>query len=411
MGNYSYQGRNKPYVYVPEGSLDGYFAKMDNHRRGPVSVMAFGDSLTQGQAYIGYSVGDFDWRIESWPYVLQNRLLGDLPTLEQCAEYFSMGEGQDYNANYRSPGFGTGGEAWTAVGVSQGFQSNGWFFGPTWATVNTWSGIGSELLKFTAPSGTVRLDEFRHNPFGTPPYSFKRNVNGVPGDAKDTTISIAATSAIPTRETIWTGAPSRPVVRYGNQSASGALFPLGMNAYYKNEAVGLMLGRMAFTGKTMGDFTRLAGFPTDKPAEFFQDVNGMGFPCGADLAIMALGVNDCNRTNLNALRPEEYEAALVRCIEAGRRRDPNASFVLVAMHYPPDVYGEVVAFANNMGWSAYVDVMQAVARRKVCAFVNFSDYVGSQNITSAALGAGDGHLTRTGHKMLGNMVADAVGVG
>lgn len=406
MGNYSYHGRSGPFVEVPEGSLDGFFAAMDNAHNSPAGIMAYGDSLTQGQANSSYALGSFDWRVESYPYIFLSQLLSRHPSIPQLGEFFSMGESEGWTSTYRTPQYN--GEPWTDVAGNGVYDYHGWYVQPTWPSIAAWSGVGSELVKFTAPPGTMRLDHYYHALFGTPPYTFKYNVNGVPGDSGDVTVTINSTQDLPIRETIWRGQPSRPVVRYGSQSQANQMRLLGMTAYYqRDQDAGILFGRMAFSGKTLGELVGARGFPADRPGNYFQDSPGIGFPLGPALAIMGFGVNDNNRTNDMAMRPEEYQAGLVRCVDAGRRRDPNASYVFVAMFYPND-YGDQTAFANRQTWFHYVEMMRETARTKDCVFVNWSDYVGSLGADKGYMAGNDGHITREGHRALGVMLADAV---
>lgn len=405
MGTYPVPYRPIPHCVLPSGCLDGFFDALSRHHSSPVSVMAYGDSLTQGQASDKYSLGEFDWRLGSWLYQAMAALQSQVSGLEHTAEFFSMGETSDWTT-YRSPGYGSV-TPWDHIDTAT-YDTHGWYFTPTFPTVNTWASAADALTKFTSPPNSIALDLFDAAPFiTTPPFTYKYNIDGTPGDANDVTVTWDATSANPRKTRIVSGKAKQRTIHFGNQSEAQRMRLLGMTSYSK-EGSGLQFGRIAYSGKTMGQFALHSAFP-DRFASLFQDDQSFGFPCAPDLAIVSLGVNDNNDTFGDfCLRPEGFESALNSIVDAHRRGKPNGSIMFIGNLYPLPQYGDMSGWANPESWIYFLEAMEKVARRRTCAFVNFHASVGALALTKGYVTSTDPHLTREGHAALGSLIADVL---
>jgi hypothetical protein len=403
---------DKPHVFVPKGSLDGMRAAIRAADATPFRVHFSGDSVTHG----GSVSGAGDWRLDSFPYMVRADLL-DHYGLADGAEYFNISEAQNgMVANYASAGYvgsgGTGIGPWAFTAAYSGSE-DGFFRRPTFAGTATMTTPGTEYVKFYAPPGTTRLEMLDWAPRVTAPFTWRYVLN--PPNLADlsvgaVTVTYGSNTPTISKRTIYDSAARGDLVLYaGHQSTSQAMQLIGMNAY-KDAARGLHFARIAWPGKSMAHLTRADLIPGDKPGVLFKDSQGLGFPFGPHLLVLAWGIND----NVEAdpwLSPSRFRRALARCVEAYRSYRIDGSVIILGLYYSvAAAYGDAGGFSKREGWMEYLRAMRDVAEQWNCAYVDIHAKWGplafSQGFASAS---GDAHASLpAGHRSIADSLMDAI---
>ncbi|MCL4541027.1 MAG: SGNH/GDSL hydrolase family protein [Chloroflexi bacterium] len=133
---------------------------------------------------------------------------------------------------------------------------------------------------------------------------------------------------------------------------------------------------------------------------------GFGFPVGPHLAIITFGANDA----LIGTPIQAYRDGLTAFIQAIRLNLSTASIALLAMNIPATGLDPASPFHGVAArYLPYVGVLQSVAQRYGCAFLDFHAKWGPDSIADG-LAASNGHPTDLGHQDIATSLCDALGL-
>jgi lysophospholipase L1-like esterase len=402
----------------------------------PARVLVIGDSIMAGQPANQGAAVTQSWLDESFYGYLRDLYLA--PTVPEglTGAFYGLNESILRNANYHMDGVvapsapiyfnnGTSPDPINGVGsmVNHNWatNNNGWWWAPTSASTTAWTDNTSWMVTFQPRwTDATRIDVLHNNYFasGSAATSFQYGT-AADGSGKVTSAAFAVADATtaysPNRTTIWTGAAAQQRVYLGGQSVASGWQPHGFVAY-RNATKGLHIARMAFTGRTAGEFGKAnSGVPSDRIKAIVggfdgTNYNAIGFPTAPHLLIYALGVNDCNQslggvqTSWNG-SPARYGAVLRRVVEAGRRARPDMSILVLLPHYVPITYGDNPSFAFNDSWPLYHDAARRIAREYGCAYLSVNARWASTAFARGYQAVDDGHPLAAGYKDMATFVA------
>lgn len=138
---------------------------------------------------------------------------------------------------------------------------------------------------------------------------------------------------------------------------------------YEQPARGIRIGRVAYGGATLGDYTRGDGKPADQAILWSGKTEGrisLGHPTQPHLAIIALGINDAQ----GVVSPETlafFGDGLRRLVAAFRLGTPNASIMIIANNNP---IGGPIEFRNAASWPRWREQMRTVAAEVNAAYLD-----------------------------------------
>lgn len=420
--------------YLTSGWDDGWRSALAACTTTPVRLLAIGDSITQGQyaTAAGSAPAGYDYRTDGWLHKLVALVLAKYAAqgLVDGAEWSGpYGDSKIAVPNYVTANYvgggttgarpwvmpGTPGEVAGGAYAARVSDANGWWRQIRSTVTGNWVTNADAVLQFNAPVGTVRCDvittpgvvaasgaTWKYNwggPVGTGDVTVTETYTTV-GDGR------AGDRGEPKLTTVYSGAASQGPLYLGNQSAAQSLALAGVIAY-KNLTAGLQYGRLAYGGRTLGEFSQTAAslWPNNKVDGLFSPTDGYtAFPRLAHLVILALGTNDNNRNVVGlSYGPAGYRAALERAIMAIRKANPQAA-VLILLPWHSSDFDDLGNQVNNSSWGAFQQAGYDLARRWDCAFVDMTPLWNPTPVGSGYI-AGDAHPTRTGYTNIANTLA------
>jgi hypothetical protein len=395
-------------IYLPDGWDAGYKAARVAAPTAPLRALAIGDSITLGTP-AGNVLTDsgYDWIADGWFDKVVRGLIDRYDLIDGGAFFSPLSEGQFVTVTpiFQTPLYAGGGangaEPFLQVsGIGRVGDSNGWWRQAWWTDTTAMTTTGTALMRFNPPAGTLRLDVISANRgAGT----YRVNVLGTPG-AGDQTITLTASDGSVQANTVYSSAsPLAQFVYFGGQSGSGIMRVNGVMAY-KHATAGIQYGRMAYGGRTFGEFAQVAGslVPTDKPKGLFRTDDGYtGFPRNPSLVFLAAGIND-NSQGLQAYGPDGYRAGLERTIQWIRRYTPTAS-ICIALPWHSTDGDDQQNQVNNESWGAFCLAARVVAERWNAAFLDFQPLFGLTPVADGYVTT-DAHPTRAGYTKIADTI-------
>jgi hypothetical protein len=185
------------------------------------------------------------------------------------------------------------------------------------------------------------------------------------------------------------------------QSAANVFMLFGF-ASYKSRTVGLKFGWTALCGAAAINYVNgLApayGIDLVWQGKSGASLTGFGFPAQPDLAIIALGINDCANGGFG-MGPNGYKGAIRRVCDALRRGNPNCSLLFVAHNNPSGNNSDVVVpFANARSWPTFIEQMTSIVYSYNGALLNMHAKWGMTGITQGFQTGTDAHPNDVGHQ-------------
>lgn len=377
----AYLPRQK-FLFAPDDWDTGYRAALRGSATAPVNLAVLGDSFSHGSP----AVTDFT-NLIWWPRFRSGLLAkysqgADFWQITQCNAFFAQG-GNTYNG---TPPF-------TSVNTSNVALFYGFGFGAmAWWSPNP----AGTLWTFTTPYACTDIDILTIDWFTG---SWIYTVDG----GADQTVTIAtAPSPNNLRRTAITGlANTTHTIICKSQSGGNVHAIMGCIAW-KSKTVGLRFAWCAAAGAYVASFTGAGqtALPDWSHSLIWQGKSGstetgFGFPAVPDLAIIALGINDCTGFGQ---APEGYQGGLRRICQAFRRGNPNCSILFMANSNPDGDSSDVTtSFANSIQWPLYIDRMMNIAIDYNAALVNFHAKWGETGVNQGFQLATDPHPTDNGH--------------
>jgi lysophospholipase L1-like esterase len=369
------------YLFAPDDWDVGWRAALRASAASPVNIAVLGDSFAYG------SGGVSDWNTKPWFSLFR---AGLLTKYTQGGDFWHPGYSNEYQVQFGGTFLGT--PQFSSLNATNRALSGGigYVVGAWW----TPTPVGN-LWTFTTPYACTDIDIF------TIDWSVGNFTYTVDGGATQTVTIASTTSPQTLRRTQITGLANttHTVVCTGQSVGLGCLL-LGC-ATYKSRTAGLRFGWTAINGATVGTYTSSA-IPTQQyfvwQGRSGASPTGFGFPGQPDLAIIALGINDCVGGGVTGFALEGYQGALRRICQALRRGNANCSILFMANSNPDGDNSELTTgFSNAISWPMYVDRMLNIAIDYNAALVNFHSKWGELGVTNGFQTAADPHPTDAGH--------------
>jgi hypothetical protein len=163
-------------------------------------------------------------------------------------------------------------------------------------------------------------------------------------------------------------------------------------------ATGVGFGWNGISGQNAAFYTRLNTTPPN-PSSLW---GSQSFPGQAQLALVALGINDCQ----GLADPAAFGDAIRALVNGFRAGVPNAS-VLIVVDSNPTV-GMASPFAHADQWGLYQDQMWAVARELGCALIDFHMKWGDTSVQMGYHLPNDANPSDAGHADMADTVRQMV---
>ena len=323
------------WAYEPPGWLDGWKSSLQSGK--PAWVTLIGDSFGQG-AYAA------DWRRSGWFGRVRAALLDGRPAY---ADFLPMADSSFFSPTY------AGQPAWT---IDQPRQAEAVVAGI--ARVVAWRGAagGTPLARFTSPDPCTRLELLYQNPFAAAGESWRYQVD----DDQPRVVVLPARGPETLRLGIDGLDSRRHRVTVTEQSVDSAAYIYGISTFGEGT---LGFASCAVAGEEAAFYNDAAA---TQPPLRWRLFTPSTFPSGAQLTIIALGIND-----LTAGRTaQQFGADLEQLIQGARQAQRNGSILLVVNHNPAPRDG-FKGFGNAQDWPGYVDVMRLLASRYTSGLVDF----------------------------------------
>jgi hypothetical protein len=371
-----------PYIYIPDGALDGWRAAKAALPATPAWITAITD-----EAGLGFQAGQ------------PNNGWFDLMRTAFLAQYSLLGD--FYSAYYDAGAHRNSTPLPWAKAVAPSTANNGYGYLESWLTQN---GV-MPLTTFTTPYACTEMDII----------TYDGNTSGTHFDyALDGGAAVTVTGALTAkmRKTTLTGLINTThAVQFGNQNADQSLYLQGMSTFLSRTA-GMGFANVGTVGAMSGMYGTQSWPGGDKPTLWQGlDATGathFGFPTQPHLAIIALGPNDCAGSDPNyAFGPGGFQHQISRFIRAFRRGRPTGSIVLLGYSNPDPTNSDITTgnYANAAQWFRYLAVMRSLAQAYNCVFVNIAAKWG---LTPGALGFitnGNAKPNLSGHQDIWNVLA------
>jgi len=142
-----------------------------------------------------------------------------------------------------------------------------------------------------------------------------------------------------------------------------------------------------------------------KTAAATEQLTGFGFPTQPHLAIVELGINDC-QANYGVI---QFRSALRRFVDALRRGRDGCSVLFVICPNPDNATTDTtVEYTRAESWSMYADQIYGVAAEMNCAVFNIhADWLPT-SVTQGFTAANDPHPTDTGHQAIADALSPLI---
>jgi hypothetical protein len=390
---------NRPTIYT----TDGWDTRWRTAKAGAGSAQAkiwvVGDSTTQGTSQLT------DVLVDVWIRKLLNGLPSNPWVGSVGGDFFSPAYSQTY---------------WTAQSAGTipgpiipftGLQATGRFvFSHPYGSGYWWDSTAStlDLITFNTPYACTDIDIVTLD-YVAAGASWSYKVDG--GSPTVVTYASGSTSTTAPRRTQLTGLANttHAILITNPTAANGAHMLLGCTAY-KNRTTGICTAwadgtGAPFSGVVIPNFPSTNGFLL--PQGYLttaQTGTGFGFPAQPDLAIFAMGINDCQG---NGLQPEGFRQGLRKMCQCVRRGTANASILMLIMSNEDSQSSDMTSawFANSNLWNMYIEAMMAVAREFHCAVVNMHARWGELAATNTyIISASNAHPSAVGHTDIANQL-------
>lgn len=367
--------RNR-WAVLPHGWDDVWVAARNASGSTPCWITVIGDSVGQGSI-------STDFMATSWYALLRGSLInryglyGDFYSLAESARFLTYAGGT-YNG---TPPWviGVAPAAWNAHGYGR---------------VPTWTSAPSNFATFVSPAACTAMDIIYGHPYvssGT----FTYTVDGGTG----VVVSMGNTDQYQHRAQITSLANTTHTIILTAQSADNAAHVWGV-ATYPSGGTGVGFGKLSAGGVKLIDWTTSSTQPNNRMT-LMQGLTssastGFGFPTQPHLAIIELGLNDCQSL---ALGPDGFEHGLRLMIQGLRRGRANCSIVLLVPSNPDGQSSDVTSglLSNPENWPLYAAKMASVARAWNCALVNIHGKWGENGVALGFQGATNPHPIDAGH--------------
>lgn len=365
----------------------------------PAQVLMVGDSDAQG-------FSSTDHMNKGFPYLLRNQLTAKYG---RYADYWSVAHSARYQSAQGSPA-PTGTMPWTldtTFGLNSA-QFNGLYtlFQDNTTYPIAFNAAGS--ASFVTPYACTAFDIHYYDwtTTGTWQYNIDNAASGglttVTNGAWGSTRRIAVTGQTNAAHT----------VRFGASSVQYALGLEGITTYVPGAAGGISFANISGSSMRALDWAASAnGMPDDrirqlqgrsKTAAATTQDTGYGFPTQPHLAIIELGINDCQQS----VGLTQYRAALRRMVDAFRRGRDNCSVLFLIAANPSIATSDVTAeFTHASSWDLYVDQVYGVADQYGCAVLNVHADWMSTPVAQGYTTASDQHPTDAGHQNIANLLS------
>jgi lysophospholipase L1-like esterase len=369
------------YLFAPDQWSTQWHSALNASSSSPATVVVLGDSFTQGEPTCS------DYMSKTYFALFRSNLLakytqgGDFYGPQYSSDFYVNGLASSFKGTAPFSSVNTTNRTWAGGGFGEQLM---WLPNP---------GAGN-LITFTTPYACTDIDII------TCDYNAGSWTYTVDGGATQT-VTIASNDGSTLRRTQITGlANTTHTVVFTGQSTSQVLLLYGV-ATYKSRTAGLRFGWTSVCGSSMANyllgFTPLVGSESVWQGRSNATLTGFGFPAQPDLAIIALGINDC-QNNTASFSLQGYQGAMRRLCDSIRRGVPNASILFVAHNNPSGGNSDVTApFFNARSWPDYIDRMLNISIDYNCALVNMHAKWGVTGVAQGFQTATNPHPTDTGH--------------
>lgn len=375
-----------PYLYLPDGWNAGWQSAKTTVGSSVARLAIIGDSTSSG------SSGSSDWQTKPWPM----RVRANLASLYGLAgDYWPVARNLTHEITaYTYP--------WT-IGVNYSAQNYGLAQGYIWVQAGVPNPIATFSSANTPNPNVTQIDALFMdvaNTGGNVTLSLDSGGGQVlssPGAYKFAKKSFTGLSA--TSHTLaWT-----------LQSTDNALCINGVNAW-SNLSAGIFFEHLDWGGEQAwnewGQY--YANFPHDRcnllqgPTGADDDSIGFGAPVQPHLAIIALGINDCQVH----IGYHSFEKTLIRMCQALRRGVPNCSILFVGMYNPDPVNSDQTSglFTDSQNWPLYLAAMDRVARAFTAGFVNVHSKWAPNGVSLGFTASSNAHPTDAGHADIATLI-------
>ncbi len=345
------------WVYQPGGWLDGWHEGLAKAEREPVWLTVFGDAVAAGADATDYATHGWVGRLSA---ALVSRY-------GAWAEFWAPSASRDLAPGYAgSPPF--------VVGPSTPHAWWTWGYGRVPVFQRSGEGVLQALTPATRRLDLAYLDTVRA--------SWQVRVDG--GAPR----TVACTGGSVVRRLTLDGLAVQPHrLTFDTGPDPQALVLQGFTSYGAKEA-GIGIARLAAPGVSAVDYLTTKGEPTDL---FGLWSRNQGFPTAPHLAVIALGINDCQ----TGVPVERFGEAIERLVGALRQARADTSVLLVANAAP--VEGMSQPFRNAERWPVYVARMRAAAEGLHCGLLDIGARWGTAALPSRYLVPTRPEPTDAGH--------------
>lgn len=401
--------QSRRWMVLPDGWDSGWKAARAAVGSTPAQVMVIGDSDAQGFNTTNHMT-------KAFPYLLRDKLVAKYGSY---ADYYPI----THSARYETITVGpapAGTQPWTfdtTWGTNGSLNLNGLGFTMFQDGVGTYPAtwVNAGTGTFVTPYACTDFDLIYHD-FNTTT-TWKYNVDNAAGAGLVTVTNDGRNSMRRVPVTGQTNAVH--TVRFG---ASGSALALGLNGVVtynvaNAKARGIGFANISGLGMRVLDWmTSVNAMPDDRirqlqgryktaPATTLE--TGFGFPTQPHLAIIELGINDCQYSGGLV----QFRSGLRRMCDAIRRGRDNSSILFLICPNPDanttDI-GVGGAFARAESWSLYADQIYGIAAEYQAAVLNVHADWMSTPVAQGFVNAFDPHPNDVGHQNIADTIASIV---
>ncbi|GEM_PF-2005469 len=376
----------RAWLYLPDGWDEAWKAARAASSATPAWITVLGDSISAGLA-------STDVVNNAWPARLRAKLVA--AGYPWYGDFWPTTHSQDW-WSAKSLGAFAGTPPWVVSSANRTWSN--WGYGQT----PLYTGAAAGALQFTTPYACSALDLVYFDNYGDGSTWQVVLDGGAPQ-----TVTLSGTSGRFKRLAISGLSNTTHTLSCGSQSADNRMQVMGV-CTYADPTRGLGLGRVAYPTATLWELTNGQNAPGDKiitwQGFFAGGATGFGFPTQPSLAIIALGVNDCQNPDRGVA---QYAHGLRRLVQAFRRGVDNASILLLAPSNPDGVSSDVTGglFANSDNWHLYLAAMVQIARSYGCALLSLHGKWGELGVAKGVQTATNPHPTDAGHQDIADTLA------
>ncbi len=318
-----------------------------------------------------------------------------LNTYSRYGDFYPVQYSSEYYTSASSTFSGT--PPWSSISSTNRFLGQA-----AYARVYYWTGASSGSATFTTPYACATIDIITVDyANGTWDYT----VDG--GSATTVTVTGAGSPYYLRRTRISGLASTTHTVVISNGSATGALMIAGCAAYTSTSAgIGFAWNAVVGASTTLW----LNGtFPTDLSVNYQGKISsaatGFGFPGQPSLAIIGLGINDCQSSTAGGVAG--YEGMLRRFCQAFRRGVSNCSILFLVMSNPDAVNSDQTSghFSNSQDWHLYTSAVYRIAQMFNTGVFNVHAKWSGKPVGYGFMDAGNCHPNNSGHSDIATVLA------